>query len=547
MRRALSLLLALLVLVLALPATGAPGERRLSLDDLRRMHLLRPAPAPTARMVPPAPAYAVGDQRGFWTYDLSVMPPKNKQVPATCRAVGETVAVFVADSEWPQKVDPTDVDAVVVAFDVATPLNDGLGISARNAALFGEPSDIDGDGRVIVFIYPIAGYQGNTFDGFFRAEDLAAFQAGCATNPQLYCSNEAEMVHVNSTNPGSPYMIGVMAHEVQHLLHFVADPDEDSWINEAMSELAMSASGYEDTGNLHAYLANPAAPLETTEFVDYGAVMLWGTWLYERFGADFVHALVAAPANGRAGLAAAWTTVGQTMTYEETFADWALATVVDGPDALGYQLLELPHFAPSGALPALVDGQASGPLTVPPSSYRWLQGVVPTPGALAVSIPADAKVGLRVASYVEGASVAATAIDATTFTVEAEALANPVVVVVANPTLTAQTVTVTFDQVLARPEPEDEPQPEQVVEVVEPTPDTTTPDTGTPPDPSEVEGDTTAPDTATPDGTGDVSVDAEPDDGTGGGCSIETIATPGALPLLLSALGLLLLRRRHRS
>jgi len=545
MPRSASLLLASLVLALVAPATAAPRAGRLSLDDLRRMHLLRAAPAPKAALVPPAlTAHLVGDPRSFWTYDLSVMPPKNKQVAATCRAVGTTVAVFVADTEWPQKVDPTDVDAIVAAFDTASPIDDGMGISARNAALFGQPSDIDGDGQLIVFIFPIAGYQGNTFDGFFRAEDLGAFQAGCATNPQLYCSNEAEMVHVNSTNPGSPYMIGVMAHEAQHLTHFVADPNEDSWINEAMSELAMSAGGYEDTGNLHAYLANPAAPLETTEFVDYGAVLLWGTWLYERFGADFVRALVAAPANGKAGLAAAWASLGQAMTYEETFADWALATVVDGPGALGYQLLELPHFAASGALPALVDGQASGSLTVPPSSYRWLQGVVPTPGALAVSIPADAKVGLRVATYVEGASTLATEIDVTTFTVEADALANPVVVVIANPTLTSQTVTVSFNQNLARPEPEDEPQPEPIVEVVEPSPDSTTYD-GVAPDATTP--DTTTPEVATADVTDDASVDAEPNDGAGGGCAIEEIASPGALPLLLSALALLLVRRVRRS
>ena len=69
------------------------------------------------------------------------------------------------------------------------------------------------------------------------------------------------MVHVNSTNPGSAYMLGVMAHEFQHLIHYVADPDEDSWINEAMSELAMSVSGYEDTGNLHAYDSQTGQPL----------------------------------------------------------------------------------------------------------------------------------------------------------------------------------------------------------------------------------------------------------------------------------------------
>jgi hypothetical protein len=457
--------------------------------------------------------------------------------------VGETVAVYVADSEWPQKVDPSDVDAIVAAFDVDTPLGDGVGITARNTDLFGASSDLDGDGKLIVFIYPIAGYQGNTFDGFFRAEDLAAFQAGCATNPMLYCSNEAEMVHVNSTNPGSPYMIGVMAHELQHLLHHVADPNEESWINEAMSELAMSASGYEDTGNLHAYLANPALPLETSEFVDYGAVMLWGTWLYERFGAQFVRALVAEPANGRAGLAAAWSTQGLTVTYEDTFADAALAAVLDGPGALGYALLDLPHMNPSGALPALVDGEANGSLTVPPSSYRWLQGLAPADRDLTVSIPSGSDVGLRVASYVAGASTLASRDDPATWTLPAAALAAPVVVLIANPTLAAATVEVTFRQAVAA-EPEPEPQPEIAPDVVEPTPDLATADSALP----EVGADAIGPDAPAESDLGatdDLGATVETDDAGSGACAYAAAATPGALPLLLSALVLLLAHRRR--
>ena len=49
-------------------------------------------------------------------------------------------------------------------------------------------------------------------------------------------------------------MIGVMAHEYQHLIHWGRDPAEESWLNESMSELAMAVLGYEDTANLHAYL-----------------------------------------------------------------------------------------------------------------------------------------------------------------------------------------------------------------------------------------------------------------------------------------------------
>jgi hypothetical protein len=531
-------LTALALLALALPALATPHPARWSLDDLRRLHVL-PAAPPRATLVPPlATEHQVGTARAFWTYDLSVMPPKNKQVASTCRAVGDTVAVYVADSQWPAKVDQADVDAIVQAFDVDTPKADGVGITARNTDLFGQPSDIDGDGRLIVFIYDIAGYQGNTFDGFFRAEDLAANNPACANNPMLYCSNEAEMVHVNSTDPGSAYMLGVMAHEFQHLIHFVADPDEESWINEALSELAMSVSGYEDTGNLHAYLNDPSAPLETAEFVDYGAVMLWGTWLYERFGADFVRALVVEPANGRAGLAATWAALGQQVTFEATFADWALANVLDAEGALGYALLELPHFPPDGAIPGLFNGSASTSLTVLPSSYAWLEDTVGDLGTddLKISIPADSGALLRVAGT---DPTLVQPVDETTVVAPSFLLGKAIQVVVANPTKATKSVTVTFQAVAPQvgPEPAEEPQPE----VIEPAPDAVTADTSAPDTAAEA----AAPDaTASDDVTPQVEDQPEAEEGGGGSCALAPVATPGALPLLLAALALVARRRQ---
>ena len=215
--------------LLSLTAQAAP---RLTLHDLRLAGHLPPVPTVPAPP-PPAPvtAYVVGDAHSFWTYDLAVMPPKNLQVPATCRGVGDTVYVFVADSVWGKKATQPDVDAIVNAFDKATPAHADQGITAAEAALFGPSPDVDGDPRLIVFIYSIASYQGQAFDGFFRAEDEGAYNASCKTNAQLYCSNVAEMIHVNASSPGSAYMIGVMAHEYQHLIHWGRDPTEESWLS----------------------------------------------------------------------------------------------------------------------------------------------------------------------------------------------------------------------------------------------------------------------------------------------------------------------------
>ena len=270
--RSLPLLAALLFI-----AWPGPADARLSLHELRLMGHLPPAPTALARPTDEVrDEVAVGDARDLWTYDLSVMPPKNVSIASTCRGVGETVIVFVADDQWGGAVAQADIDAILLAFDAETPGPIEGGIMAANLSLFGEPTDVDGDPRLIIFIYEIPSYQGNAFDGFFRAEDLAPFQPGCESSMGSYCSNEAEMIHVDSSNPGSDYMIGVMAHEFQHLIHHAYDPNEHAWINEALSELAMAYSGYEDSAHVNAYLGQHSDPVVTTEFVHYGAVMLWG-------------------------------------------------------------------------------------------------------------------------------------------------------------------------------------------------------------------------------------------------------------------------------
>lgn len=458
MQRFFGLLLFLTYLIL--PGAGLSAEPPIrSLDALRRVGVLHPKPTVFAHPMSSARTeYSIGDVRSLWTYDLSVMPPKNVSISSTCQGVGETVVVFVADSEWGTKVAHGDVEAIIQAFDVDTPNGTGAGIMATNVALFGEMSDVDGDPRLLVFIYAIPGYQGQAFDGFFRPEDLAPYQPGCESNPMNYCSNETEMIHVNSLNAGSDYMIGVMAHEFQHLIHHAHDQNEESWINEAMSELAMSANGYEDAGHLYAYLANHTKPLVTAEFVHYGAVMLWGTFLYERFGDTFIRAVVNAPQNGVVGLEAAWQGTGFDTSFKEAFAQWALANVVDG-----YTLLDLPDVNPDGALPVFQDGYASSDVTVPPYTYHWLAGPIVGAGAqqdLIVSIENASDATLRVAGFSGEVLVEATATPAGGWRIGANV--DEVIVALGNPNGSGASLKVGFELVGLETTPE-----AQVSEVID--------------------------------------------------------------------------------
>jgi NAD-dependent dihydropyrimidine dehydrogenase PreA subunit len=87
---------------------------------------------------------------------------------------------------------------------------------------------VDSDPRITILH---AGLHG--LSGYFSSHD----EVPRAASPY---SNEREMVylHLGSDNPGSDGYNGLLAHELQHLVHWHADPSEETWVNEGLSEVA---------------------------------------------------------------------------------------------------------------------------------------------------------------------------------------------------------------------------------------------------------------------------------------------------------------------
>jgi hypothetical protein len=58
-------------------------------------------------------------------------------------------------------------------------------------------------------------------------------------------SNEREMLYLDAATLGAPGAAynGLAAHELQHLVHWAADPTEDSWVNEGLSQVAAEQAG----------------------------------------------------------------------------------------------------------------------------------------------------------------------------------------------------------------------------------------------------------------------------------------------------------------
>jgi len=170
--------------------------------------------------------------------------------------------------------------------------------------------------------------------------------------------NNKNMMHIdtydwaNRTGPDTarPYLYeGTFAHEFEHLVHFDTDPDEESWVDEGMADLAGFFCGYgHSSGHIAYYMVYH--PLTSLTFwgsglEDYGASYLFQLYLFEHYGgADFTSALVDEQANGIDGIENTLADFGYSISFEEIFDDWTIANYIDDTtiDPLyGYDFLEV--------------------------------------------------------------------------------------------------------------------------------------------------------------------------------------------------------------
>ena len=242
------------------------------------------------------PAYKVGDAKEFWTWDLTVMPPRDTKLRATCRGIGENVYIFVTDDVWRVDVFQKDIEKILSTFDWRTPetsIDKGKGIYAILTETFGLPPDVDNDHRIYFLISQLGAYHGHNFDGYFRFFDEIKGKH----------SNNIEILYLDCENSSEDYGLGIIAHEFQHLIHWHYDRDEVGWVGESLSEVAMVLCGYDiEQNHIRKYLNNTDTPLISKSHIShYGACLLWGTYIYERLGKNFLGNLVKEQENGLKG------------------------------------------------------------------------------------------------------------------------------------------------------------------------------------------------------------------------------------------------------
>ena len=176
-------------------------------------------------------------------------------------------------------------------------------------------------------------------------------------------SNEGNMVYMSliALTPGNRSYLAVLAHEFQHALHSLSDPDEEVWVNEGLSELASDLAGFGPSGFLRLFLQDP--DLQLTAWATepsqggpyYGAAYLYMRYLHDQYGGEIGLAdLVAEPADGEAGVDAFLARRSPGRSFESTFLDWVVANALDSPAGpYGYPKLDV-RVVPRGRLEASV-------------------------------------------------------------------------------------------------------------------------------------------------------------------------------------------------
>ncbi|RME25849.1 MAG: hypothetical protein D6798_08015 [Deltaproteobacteria bacterium] len=368
-------------------------ERR-ALRQAIRSGVLGPATPP-----PPAPydATDIGTaQREFRVRNSLVDETSYSASSATLWAIGETVAIWVDDTvpiDW-----DIDCDGVV---DVADPY-DAYGfdncdlqtiadivdanIIPNTRAVFGDESDVNGDGLVSVVITPELNVISFTSDdesvqgalvGSYADPEVDLNSWDAETNP---VSDEQEVIYVFAPDPYgfyNPYATATvdeytsmeLAAQIarsffalvsynQHVL--VAGGEvEEGWVNQAFGALAADLTGfgavyfddawdYLDAPHLQPLVTSSDAGTLSTDSV--GAQYLFARWLYDAFGAKTLASIVQVPAADTGSDVATTGTENIANVIGAEFSDialsWQIALLTTGvTDADGAPLINSKEYA----------------------------------------------------------------------------------------------------------------------------------------------------------------------------------------------------------
>lgn len=288
--------------------------------------------------------------------DLALRLEGKRDLPTTLEPPAAPLEIGASKSFWVSNSDNNQNFQVQAVLRYATPhayfwIEEGVDYNERelsdlaetfeeeiyptNREFFGTEWTPGVDGDVHLYILYASGI-GSGVAGYFSSND--------SYHPQLEeYSNGHEMFvfNVDSVSLDQPFTYGVLAHEFQHMIHWYRDRNEELWLNEGLSDLAMFLNGYDIGGHDFLYTSDPDIQLndwpndQTLTSPHYGSSFLFTNYFLNRFGELATQAVVNHDANGLESIDSVLSQLevndplsGQPVTSDDVFADWVIASYV---------------------------------------------------------------------------------------------------------------------------------------------------------------------------------------------------------------------------
>ena len=274
---------------------------------------------PDADLTPPnAPLDSVGNARSFSVYNLR----QSSRV--------ELDAILCTSTENVDYYLDVDLGLTCAAFSSrVTSHIENIVRPAIIANFAGDPTAAD-DLRIAIVHADLPG-----FGGYFDASDLYPTDINpyASGRPTLYLNAAGG----RSGNPRDATYDILVAHELQHAIHKLSDPDESTWVNEGLSVLAEQIV---PTGSRANYFLISCSPTQLMAWpstpgaasCNYAGAGLLMRYLRNNYpGPDgTLRQLIAQPANGLRGIDAYLSAIGANVDALELMADWGVANYLDG-------------------------------------------------------------------------------------------------------------------------------------------------------------------------------------------------------------------------
>ena len=275
----------------------------------------------------PAPArfYQIGDQESFWVSNVD--NNENFKVDTTLQYITDH-AYFWVENGTPFK--QKDLQELGDTFEKK--------IYPTDREFFGSEwtPGVDGDPHIYILYVQNAG---SSIAGYFSSVDEYPPQAHQYSN-----WHETFVFNADNVNLRDNFTYGVLAHEFQHMIHWANDRNEDTWLNEGFSDLAMFLNGFDTGGHDRLFASEPDLQLndwpndQDQTPPHYGASFLFTTYFLDRFGEETTKALIHRPENGLASIDALMQEKGlrdsvtnRPIGADDIFLDWTLANYIHDP------------------------------------------------------------------------------------------------------------------------------------------------------------------------------------------------------------------------